>query len=201
MTETVGNEMQQPARSRLGALARRWPTALGLAAAASSAYELVGGTTAEGVEQALLIAIPVLVYLTAAVLDRPRSAWPVTIGTTALVFVMLAFDIEPVLGLAAATSVVLVVGIARRLWLGVGMPDTRQLVGALGFGTAAVLALSVAPTLGGFVVGLGLVGHAIWDVFHHRRGTVVVRSLAEFCAVLDLLVGAAVIVLTVVTMS
>jgi hypothetical protein len=165
MTETVGNEMQQPARSWLGMLGRRWPTALGLAVAASSAYELVGGTTAEGVEQALIIALPVLVYLTAAVLDRPRSAWPVTDATGVLVFGMSAFDIEPVLGLAAASGVVLVVGIVRRLWRGGGRPDTRQLVGALGFGTAAVLALYVAPTLGGFVVGLGLVGHAVWDAW------------------------------------
>lgn len=201
MTEIVGNEMQQPAGSRLGAIGRRWPIALGLAVAASSGYELVGGNPAAGIEQALLIAIPVLVYLTAAVLDRPRSAWPVTIGTTALVFGMSAFDIEPVLGLAAASGVVLVVGIVRRLRHGAGMPDTRQLVGALGFGTAAVLALYVAPTLGGFLVGLGLVGHATWDVYHYRRDIVVARSLAEFCAVLDLLVGAAVIVLTVATTS
>jgi hypothetical protein len=201
MAETVGNEMQQPARSRLGVLGRRWPTALGLAVAASSAYELVGGTPAAGVEQAVLIAFPVLVYLSAAVLDRPRSAWPVTLGTGVLVFGMSVFGIEPVLGLAATTGVVLVVGIVHRLWRGVGMPDARQLVGALGFGTAAVLALYLVPTLGGFVVGLGLVGHAIWDVFHYRRGIVVVRSLAEFCAVLDLLVGTAVIVLTVATMS
>jgi hypothetical protein len=201
MTKPAVNEMQQSARSWLGALGRRWPTALGLAAAASSAYELVGGTTAAGVEQALLIALPVLVYLTAAVLDRPRSAWPVTVGTAALVFGMSASGIEPVLGLAAASGVVLVVGIVRRLWRGTGMPDTRQLVGALGFGTAAVLALYLAPTLGGFVVGLGLVGHAVWDVFHYRRDIVVVRSLSEFCAVLDLLVGTAVIFLTVATMN
>ena len=201
MTETAGNAMRQPAHSRLGALGRRWPTALGLAVAATSVYELVGGTAAEGVEQALIIAIPVLVYITAAVLDRPRSAWPVTIGAVALVFGMSAFDIEPVLGLTAASGVVLIVGIVQRLWRGAAMPDTRQLVGALGFGTAAVLALYVAPALGGFLVGIGLVGHATWDVYHHRRDIVVVRSLAEFCAVLDLLVGIAVIVLTVVTMS
>jgi hypothetical protein len=27
------------------------------------------------------------------------------------------------------------------------------------------MALYVAPTLGGFVVGLGLVGHAVWDAW------------------------------------
>ncbi|TQM16158.1 hypothetical protein [Pseudonocardia kunmingensis] len=199
MTGAVGNEEQRSARSLLGALGRRWPTALGLAAAASSISELVGGTPAAGVEEALIIAIPVLVYLSAAVLDRPRSAWPVTLGAVALVFGMSELDIEPVLGLAATSGAVLIVGIGRRLRSGADMPDARQIVGALGFGTAAVLALYLAPTLGGVLVGLGLVGHAAWDVYHHRRDIVVVRSLAEFCAVLDLLVGAAVIVLIVAT--
>jgi hypothetical protein len=49
------------------------------------------------------------------------------------------------------------------------------------------------------VVGLGLLGHAAWDVFHYRRDIVVVRSLAEWCAVLDLFLGGAVIILTVAT--
>jgi hypothetical protein len=201
MTETVGNETPRPVRSWLGTLGRRWPTALGLAAAAASGYELVGGTASEGVEQALIIAIPVLVYLTAAMIDRPRSAWPVTIVAVALVFAMSAVGVEPVLGLTAVSAIVLVAGLIRRLVRGADVPATAQIIGAVSFGTAAVLALYVAPTLGGFVVGVGLVGHAVWDVFHHRLDIVVVRSLSEFCAVLDLLVGAAVIVLTVATMS
>jgi hypothetical protein len=33
------------------------------------------------------------------------------------------------------------------------------------------------------VVAAGLLGHAAWDVYHHRAGRVVRRSLAEFCFV------------------
>jgi hypothetical protein len=135
------------------------------------------------------------------VIDRPRIAWPVTVAATALMFGMVALGVEPVLGMTAASTVVLVAGLIRRLLRGGDVPATGQIVGALGFGTAAVLALYVAPSLGGFVVGFGLVGHAVWDVFHHRLDIVVVRLLSEFCAVLDVLVGVAVIVLTVVTMS
>jgi hypothetical protein len=199
MTETVGNEMPYSARSWGATIGRRWPTALGLAAAAAGGYELIGGTAAEGVEQAVFIAVPVLVYLTAAVIERPRSAWPVAILATIMIFGMLAFGIEPVLGLAATTAVVLLLGLVRRLWCGGDVPATGQIVGALGFGAVAVLALYMIPTLGALVVGLGLLGHAAWDVFHYRRNIVVVRSLAEWCAVLDLFLGGAIIVLTVAT--
>jgi hypothetical protein len=199
MTETVGNGTPRAIRSWGATIGRRWPTALGLAAAAAGGYELIGGTAAAGVEQAVFIAVPVLVYLTAAVIDRPSSAWPVAILATIVIFAMVAFGIEPVLGLAAASAVVLVLGLTRRLWRGGDVPATGQIVGALGFGAVAVLALYMIPTLGALVVGLGLLGHAAWDAFHYRRDIVVVRSLAEWCAVLDLFLGGAVIVVTVAT--
>jgi hypothetical protein len=202
MTGTIGNEMPRSAGAWVWGLVRRWPTALGLATAAVGASEFVGATTAaEGVAQAVFIAVPVLVYLTAAVTGRPTSAWPVVGVATALVFGMVALDVEPVLGLAAASAAVLVVGVVGRLWRGGGRPATGQIVGAVGFGAASVLALYVAPALGGFVVGAGLIGHAVWDIVHHHRDIVVVRSLSEFCAVLDVLLGVAVIVLTMVTMG
>jgi hypothetical protein len=46
------------------------------------------------------------------------------------------------------------------------------------------------------VVAAGLLGHAAWDVHHHRTGRVVARSLAEFCVVLDTLLAAAIVVAT-----
>ena len=43
------------------------------------------------------------------------------------------------------------------------------------------------------LVAIGLLGHAAWDTVHYVRNKVVARSYAEFCAVFDLLVGAAVL--------
>ncbi|RIQ13601.1 hypothetical protein [Jiangella rhizosphaerae] len=43
----------------------------------------------------------------------------------------------------------------------------------------------------------GLLGHAAWDVWHHRTNRVVTRSLAEFCVVLDTLLAAAMIVVAI----
>ncbi|MBM7790347.1 hypothetical protein [Tenggerimyces flavus] len=180
---------------------RRWPAAVGVAVAALSISELVNATVDEGVQQALIIAIPVLVYLTAAVIDRPKSSWPVLAVTLALIFGFGVFDIDPIIGLTAASAVVLVVGVVHRLWRGSSAPAIGQILGAVGFGTAAVLALAVSPTVGGFLVGFGLLGHATWDIVHHRRNIIVARSLAEFCAVLDTLVGMAVLALTIATMT
>jgi hypothetical protein len=56
-----------------------------------------------------------------------------------------------------------------------------------------LVALYVEPDLGGMLVAIGLLGHAAWDAVHYVRNRVVTRSYAEFCAVVDLLVGAAVI--------
>jgi hypothetical protein len=52
-------------------------------------------------------------------------------------------------------------------------------------GGTAITAGAVGPTWAGLLVAGGLLAHAVWDVVHHRLDRVVVRSMAEFCAVLD----------------
>jgi hypothetical protein len=44
------------------------------------------------------------------------------------------------------------------------------------------------------VVVPSLLGRAAWDVYHHRINKVVVRSMAEFCCVLDTLLAIAIVV-------
>jgi hypothetical protein len=63
----------------------------------------------------------------------------------------------------------------------------------IGFGAVALIALYVDPDLGGYFVAAALLGHAGWDAYHFLRDRVVARSYAEFCGVLDLLVGAAIL--------
>src|ERR687897_768618 len=69
---------------------------------------------------------------------------------------------------------------------------TLQAAGVLAFGSTALAALFVAPELGAYLVAFALLGHAAWDAYHYLRDRVVARSYAEFCGVLDLLVGAAI---------
>lgn len=72
-----------------------------------------------------------------------------------------------------------------------------QTVGLAGFGTAAAAALLVTPALGAYLVAAGVLGHAAWDAYHHRTNRVVVRSLAEFCLVLDTVLAVAIVFVTV----
>jgi hypothetical protein len=74
-----------------------------------------------------------------------------------------------------------------------------EIVGLLVFGGCALLAVLVDPRAGQYVAGLAWIGHAAWDVAHHRDLSrhpavgVVPRGYAEFCIALDLLMGASLI--------
>ena len=72
---------------------------------------------------------------------------------------------------------------------------TLQAAGMLGFGATALVALYVDPDLGAYLVAFALLGHAAWDAYHFLRNRVVARSYAEFCGVLDLLTGWAILIM------
>ncbi|MET8837022.1 hypothetical protein ABZV78_24335 [Micromonospora sp. NPDC004540] len=86
----------------------------------------------------------------------------------------------------------LLVGTWRRQW-----GDRRnlawQLAGLAGWGGLAVAALLGPDRLAGVLVGLGWLGHAAWDLAHHRTGRVVPRGYAEWCGGLDVAVGSTVL--------
>jgi hypothetical protein len=172
----------------IDALVHRWPTALGVAVAALAAFDLQGGT-----ELAALTMLMPVVYVGAAALDRRRFAWAVLLaGIAVLTVVPSASQIVPSVIFLVAALVFLIAGIARGQWRRPGgLP--LQTVGMLAFGSTVLVAIYVDPDLGGYLVAIGLLGHAAWDAVHYVRNRVVTRSYAEFCAVLDLLVGAAVL--------
>jgi hypothetical protein len=74
-----------------------------------------------------------------------------------------------------------------------------ELVGLGVFVAGVLLALVVDSSAGQYVAAAAWIGHAAWDVAHHRDLSrfhavgVVPRGWAEFCIVLDLLVGASLI--------
>ena len=75
-----------------------------------------------------------------------------------------------------------------------GLP--LQTAGMVAFGSTVLVALYVDMGLGGKLVGIAILGHAAWDAYHLLRNRVVSRSYAEFCAVVDFLLGAAILFLT-----
>jgi hypothetical protein len=172
---------------------RRWPTLAGLGFAALVAFDPVSG-----VELAPVLAASAAVYLGAAALQRPAAAWPLFFATVAVITVARLLDdrFEPTWVILAGAVVLLIYGLLR----GAGRPGhglPLQTVGLLGFGAAAAAALTITPELGAYLVAAGLLGHAAWDVHHHRTNRVVVRSLAEFCLVLDTALAVAIVIVTV----
>ncbi len=170
----------------------RWPTALGIAVAALAAFDLQ-----DGLEFAALTVLMALVYLGAAALDRRWSAWVVLLAGLLLAFFIIPSisGIDPSVVLLVAAPVFLALGVARgQLVKPGGLP--LQTAGMLAFGSTVLVALYVDPDLGGKLVGIAILGHAAWDAYHYLRNRVVARSYAEFCAVFDLLLGAAILFMT-----
>lgn len=168
----------------------RWPTAAAIVVAALTAYGLT-----EGAELAPILALSGLIYLGAAALRRPLAAWPLLLVTF---LVLTAFKVLD--GPAIPTWIFLglaVLFIAYGLVRGAIRPAGGLPLQALAMvvvAAIALLTLLINDTAGAILVAIGLLGHAAWDVYHHRVNRVVVRSFAEFCFVIDTLVAGAMLV-------
>jgi hypothetical protein len=173
-----------------------WPTAVGLGFAAFVALDMFRGTE-QGGDLAAVVAASGLVYLAAAALEKPSSAWPVfflsVIAITLAKMGFIGFDATWLLfGLA-------VLFVAYGLLRGVTRPAgglPLQMIAMVCFGAIAAIALMLHRDLGAYLVAAGLLGHAAWDVYHHWANKVVVRSMAEFCFVLDTALAVAIVIAT-----
>jgi len=173
-----------------------WPALAGIAFAAFVALDLVRGEE-RGHELASIVAASGLVYLGAAALQNPSTAWLVFLGSVVVITAAR-------LGLTGLDATWLLLGIAGLL-LGYGLlrGATRpagglplQAVAMLALGAIAGVALVVDQVVGAYLVAAGLLAHAGWDAYHHRADAVVSRSMAEFCFVLDVLLALAIVVAT-----
>ena len=172
-------------------LRRRWPTIAGVALAVLVAYDLTGGA-----DLAPVLAASGFVYLGAAALGRPAAAWPLFLGTFVVITVNeVVGGPDPtwiLLGLAVPLAGY---GLVRGAWRPTGGLPLQGLA-MVGVAAGAIVGVLVGGTVGAYVVAAGLLAHAAWDVYHHRINRVVVRSMAEFCFVLDTLLAVAIIVTT-----
>jgi hypothetical protein len=181
-----------PPRRWTDVLKHRWPTALGIAVAVLTAFDLQldAGFVAS---LSALVVVMALVYLGSAALDRRWSAWVVLLAGLPV-----AFFLTPTSGVAAAvvllfaSLVLLVLGVGRGQWRRPG-GLTLQAAGMLGFGAIALATLYVNTVLGAYLVAAALLSHAVWDAFHYLRDRVVARSYAEFCGIVDLVLGVAIL--------
>ncbi|MEV5069583.1 hypothetical protein MRBLMI12_001159 [Microbacterium sp. LMI12-1-1.1] len=167
-----------------------WPIALAVLVAAATAYGLTDGR-----DVAPVVAASGLVYLAAAATQRRWAAWVAFGIAFALISLDKFADLDAMPWLLLLAGVLVVAGPASRPahpWWALPLQTAAMLV----LGATAVLALQLDPTVGGLLVSAALLGHAAWDVHHHRTGRVVDQALARFCAVLDVLVAILVGVVT-----
>lgn len=172
-------------------LTRRWPTFAALALWAAQAAASASDTLADSVEGfgQVLPLLPLL-YVVINQLGTPRATWPVLGGGLVLVLGLQALDVvSPAGAMIGIALAVLLWGPLRgapRAW---GL----QAAGVVGFGALAVTGLVVDPEVGRWVVAAGWLGHGVWDLAHltlERLKGVVAPTFAEWCAVVDVLVGA-----------
>ena len=180
-----------PATGRRHALLHRWPTLVGLLAAAGILLAGPDRTTV-----GLTVACAAVCYLAAAALDRPWAAWAAIPATGVVIRAGLLLGARPIVSLAVAAVVLVAIGVAIRVSRST---LTLETAGLLAYGGVAAVGLAIAPTAGLLVVAVTLVAHGAWDIWHLRRHAVVPGSLAEACIALDVPLGLGVLALLALT--
>ncbi|TMR05035.1 hypothetical protein ETD86_53315 [Nonomuraea turkmeniaca] len=175
-------------KSWIHVLKDRWPTAVAIGLTFLSASS-GSGLSSEVMSLAQVLPALPLLYLVVAKLRRPALSWPLLgVGMVIIIGARL-------LDLVAPSTVLLTLALIVLVW---GMIDGHsrrsgefriQAIGMLGFGALALAGLALDPEAGRYVVGAGWLLHGVWDFVHLRRGKVVARSYAEWCGVLDVLIG------------
>jgi len=105
-----------------------------------------------------------------------------------------SLDVSLAAGFAAAGLGVLAWGVVDGQLRAPGMFRVEA-AGMLGFGALALVALTVEPDVARYLVAAGWFAHGVWDVVHLRLNRVVVRSYAEWCGLVDILVAAQLVLL------
>jgi hypothetical protein len=190
--------MTDVAAHRPARLADRWPTALaivtvafaiGLMALVDNEAELFGPS----------VTVMAGIYMLAYVIGRPWTAWVAFAVMSAVMSVLQVLhnlDVswaDPFVGIVVVVVVLWLVAIARRRFTDIGT-FPLQTAGMVVFGIITLVCAAVAPRLGAAVAGLGFLAHGLWDAYHFRVNKVVHRSWSEYCAVIDIPTGIALIV-------
>ncbi|MGH3240008.1 MAG: hypothetical protein ACRDNL_06485 [Spirillospora sp.] len=169
---------------------RFWPAAL---AAAMAVPNLGGGGTEQvtALAQALLL-LPLL-YLVVETFQWRRWTWAVLAVFLVSFTVVEAVDvIEPAVVVSGVALGVLVWGAVRKRITG-SKALQAQAFGMVGFGAVALTGLVIDPDAGRYIVAFGWFAHGIWDLVYLKRDKVVLRSYAQWCAVVDVLIAAGLI--------
>lgn len=139
------------------------------------------------------------IYLMTYALGPHRTVWialPVLSTVVALLLVldeMDALPVDPAVAMSIVVALLWLWTVARRRFTDRGT-FSLQTAGMAGFGAVTLVCGALAPRWGIVLIGAGFAAHGVWDAYHYRARLVVSRAYAEFCGVLDVLVGPALIV-------
>lgn len=174
---------------------RRWPTALAVIAGANTFLDQVTDGLVRSFAGAMLL-LPTL-YLIVAALGRRRLTWLVLIGLlTGYAGLRLQDQVEPPI-------VILAVALAAAIW-GTAQGRHRQLdfriqlIGMIGFGVLSFAGQLASPDLARYCVAAGWLAHGIWDIVYLINDRLVSKSWAEWCAVVDILIAASLIIVPLI---
>lgn len=173
-----------------------WPGLLGAVFAIVLAIDLFGGSE-RGTDFAAVVAASGLVYLAAASLRIRWISWPVFFLSVAVITVarLGIMPLDPTWAMLVVAGPFAVVGVVQAQ-RGSSRDFPLQAAAMAAFGGSAVIALFLIPAVGALLVAAALFTHAGWDVYHHVKNKVVVRSMAEFCFVLDSVLATAIVTAT-----
>jgi hypothetical protein len=180
------------------ALTNRWPTALALVSTAGG-IAVMALLDRDAELFGPLVAMMAAIYLMAYAIGRPVSVWVALVVMSALISVFQVLDGRDALGVhpGVAMAIVLVLTwlwtVARRRHTDSGT-FSLQTAGMVGFGAVTLVAAAVEPRAGVALAGVGFLAHGAWDAYHYRMNKVVHRTYAEFCGVVDLVTGTALLV-------
>lgn len=190
MTETT---TQQRPR-----LADRWPTALAVLVTAAVVV-VITRFEREADYFGPSIAVMAGIYLMAYAIGRPWTAWPAFVVLSAVVTALQFLYAHGIFTLDAPVTMTLVL-VPLWLWAVLrhrsagGRTLLVQTLGMLAFGALTLICAAVEPRWAVLLAGVGILLHGVWDAYHFAANKVVNRPWSEFCGVLDLLTGVALIV-------
>jgi hypothetical protein len=173
-----------------------WPSLAGIAFGVFVALGLFRGGE-HGGELASIVAASGLVYLAAAALRKPSTAWPVFFVSVIIITASRRgwIGVDATWVLLGLAGLFVGYGLVRRATQPPGGLPLQTIAMAI-FGAVAAVALNVSEATGAYLVAAGLFAHAAWDAYHHWNNKVVARSMAEFCFVLDTLLAITIVFAT-----
>jgi hypothetical protein len=180
-------------------LTQRWPTGLALVSAVA-AIVLLDHT----VEQfGPLVVTMAGIYVMTYALGPPLTVWPSFVALSIVFGVLRALDdldalpVDPAVVMTAVVVLLWLWTVLRRRFTD-GSTFRLQTAGLVGFGAVTLVCAAIAPQWGLALAGVGWLAHGAWDAYHFATNKVVHRTYAEFCGVIDVVVGPALIVAALV---